>query len=223
LNSKKPILTEHLAFLSVKYRIYLSELFAAVVSARKTGNATCEDLKIEYRGSVDDQAIILITKENNVLMQFKAAEELLQRKNIAFESWMNTDKIRRQITRQNTVFCQSNLIQDLRHGMKKVNIEAKVLEVTKPVLVHTQYGSTVMLTNVLVADETGKIKLCLWNQQSTAVTVGDTIQMKNGSVSSFRGERQLTMGRKGILNVLQSCAANPKPVSAKKAENLICA
>jgi hypothetical protein len=205
----------------VKYHIYLSELFEAVASARKTGEATCEDLKIQYRGSVDDQAIILITKENNVLMQFKAAEELLQRKNISFESWMNTDKIRRQITRQNTVFSQSNLIQDLRHGMKKVNIEAKVLEIAEPVIVHTQYGSTVMLTNAWVADETGEIKLCLWNQQSTSITVGDTIQMKNGSVSTFRGERQLTMGRKGILNVLQSCAANTKPASAEKPENLI--
>ena len=205
----------------MKYRVYLGELFEAIVSARKTGEATVENLKIEYRGSVDNQAIILITKENNVVMQFRAPEELLQRKNIAFESWMDTDKVRHQIARQTIASCQSNLIQDLRHGMKKVNTEGKVLEIAKPVLVHTQYGNSLMLTNALIADETGKIKLCLWNDQAGAVKVGDNIQIKNGSVATFKNERQLTIGRKGTLTVLQSCVVDSKPIAAEKSENLI--
>ena len=204
LNHKKPVLSEHLAFLSVKYNVYLAELFEAVVSARKTGDATCGDLKIEYRGTIDGEAIILITKEDKVVMQFHVAEELLLRKNIFFESWLDTDKIRKQISRQSTAPHLSRLIQDLRHGMKKISVEVHVLETPKPTLVHTQYGNSAMVTNAWIADETGKIKLCLWNEQSSLVTEGDTIQIKNASVSSYKGERQLRLGKKGTISVLQS-------------------
>ncbi len=221
MNHHKPILDEQLAFLSVKYNVYLAELFEAIVSARRIGEASCEDLEIEYRGSIDGEAIILITKENKVVVQFRAAEELLLRKNIHFESWMDTDKIRTQITRRNTASDQSSLIQNLRHGMRKINILAKVFEISKPVMVHTQYGNSVMLTNAVIGDETGKIKLCLWNEQANSVTIGDTVQIKNGSVSTFKGERQISTGRKGTICVLQSCATSTKMISAEDSKNVI--
>jgi replication factor A1 len=221
LNHHKPVLDEQLAFLSVKHGVYLAELFEAIVTARDKGKATCEDLKIDYRGSINGEAIILITKENKVVTQFRATEELLLRKNIVFEDWMDTDKIRNQIARQNTAPNQSRLIQDLRHGMKKVTIEAKVLETSEPLVVHTQYGNSVMLINAWIADETGKIKLCLWNEQANAVKVGDTIQIKNGSVTTFRGERQIRIGRKGAISVLQSCDVNAKSGSAENPEKVI--
>jgi replication factor A1 len=221
LNHKKPVLSEHLAFLSVKYSVYLAELFEAIVSARNTGKAVCEGLKIVYRGSINGEAIILITKESKVVVQFRAAEELLLRKNIHFESWMDTDKIRNQIARQTTTSGQSNLIQDLRHGMKKVNVEAKIIEAAKPVLIHTQYGNNVMLTNAWIADETGKIKLCLWNEQADFIKIGDTIQIKNGSISTFRGERQIRIGKSGTLTVLQNAAANATKPAAETPETVI--
>ena len=42
LNYKEPIIIEHLAFLSVKQNVYLSELYRALVSARATGNSHAE-------------------------------------------------------------------------------------------------------------------------------------------------------------------------------------
>jgi replication factor A1 len=60
------------------------------------------------------------------------------------------------------------------------------------------------VTNAWVADETGRIKLCLWNEQADLVNVGDTVQIKNASVSTFKGERQLRLGKKGTVNVLPS-------------------
>lgn len=213
LNHKKPVLSEHLAFLSVRYNVYLAELFEAIVSARKTGETTCTNLKIEYRGTVEDQAIFLITKENSVVTQFRAAEELLLRKNISFESWMDTDKIRKQIARQNKAPGLSTLIQDLRHGMKKVNLEAQVLETPKPSLVHTRYGNSATVSNAMIADETGKVKLCLWNEQAESIVVGNIIQIKNASVSTYKGERQLCLGKTGTINVLQSPAIRMKKQS----------
>jgi ssDNA-binding replication factor A large subunit len=83
--------------------------------------------------------------------------------------------------------------------MKKVNLKAKVLEIARPILVFTRFGNYASVANALIADETGMIKLCLWNEQINSISIGDTIQIENASTSTFRGERQLRIGKKGIL------------------------
>ena len=206
MNRKKATIMEYLAFLSVKQGVYLSELYQALVVAREKGKTTCQKLVLEYRGRVKDEAIFLITKDSNVVVQFRVAEDLLLRKDICFENWMDTDKIRRQMNRQNTSPKSSILVQDLRHGMKKVNLEAKVLETPMPSTVQTRYGNSAKVTNAWIADETGKIKLCLWNEQVDFVNVGDTVQIKNASVSTFKGERQLRLGKTGTVIVLENGA-----------------
>jgi hypothetical protein len=184
------------------------------VSAREQGQSNCQGLCINYRGSVKNEAILLITKETQVIGQFRVAEEFLQRKNICFENWMNTDKIRRQIDRQD-MSRVSTQVQDLRHGMKKVNLEAEVIETTKPALVHTQWGNSAMVTNALIADPTGKIKLCLWNEQVNSVNVGDTIQIKNATVFTYKGERQLRLAKNGTITLVQSQVASSPGVKGK--------
>ncbi len=210
MNHKKPVLSDHLAFLSVRYNVYLVELFEAIVAARKNGEATCTNLKIEYRGNAEGDAIFLITKDNAVVTQFRAPEELLLRKNIAFDSWLDTDKIRKQIARKNNAVGYSLQIQDLRHGMKKVNLEAQVLEAPEPSPVYTRYGNNAVVTNAWIADETGKVKLCLWNEQTKFISVGNIIQIKNASVSTYKGERQLRLGKNGTVILLQSFSAKAK-------------
>jgi replication factor A1 len=209
LNRKRAPIIEQLAFLSVKHCVYLAELFQALVSARETGKSVCMELFVEYRGSINDEATFLITKQGNIVMQFRVAEEFLSRKNICFESWMDTDKIRKQMSRPNSAPYQSILVQDLRHGMKRVTVEAKVLETPKPSQVQS-YGNNLMVTNAWIADETGKIKLCLWNEQANSVAEGDTIQIKNAAVSTFKGERLLRLGRTGTISVLQNCTTQSK-------------
>jgi replication factor A1 len=206
LKKKKNTLGEQLAFLSVNYSVYVAELFQALVSARDSGKATCAELLIEYRGTIKKEAIFLITKNNAVIVQFRVAEERLLEKNIHFENWMQTDKIRKQVAKKNTAH-QSSLIEGLRIGMKKVNLEANVLETPEPAVVHTHFGANAKVVNAVIGDSSGKIKLCLWNELANTVTVGDTIQIKNATVAAFRGERQLRIGKSGTLNVIQNSAA----------------
>jgi hypothetical protein len=202
LNHKEPIIIEHLAFLSVKHNVYLSELYRALVSARGIGKSTCEDLTIEYRGTTNDQAIFLITKTNIVIAQFRVAEDFLLRKNISFESWLDTDKIRRQVAKKN-LSLDLTLIQNLRHGMKKINLKAEVLEIKEPQIVNTPYGNRVKVTDVWIADETGKVKLCLWGEQANFAVVGDMVQIKGAAVRTFKGEKLLSLGRYGTLSILR--------------------
>ena len=203
LRHTKPIIIEHLAYISVKHHVYLSELYHALVSARESGESTCKTLTIKYRGIKSNQVIFLITKGIVVIAQYRVAEEFLLRKDISFESWLDTDKIRRQINKQN-LRLDSTLNQNLRYGMKKVNLTAEVLETEKPHLIHTQYGNSVMLTEVWIGDETGKVKLCLWGEQATFPVVGDIVQIKNASVRTFREEKLLTLGKLGSLSILRT-------------------
>jgi replication factor A1 len=128
------------------------------------------------------------------------------RKDNPFESWMSTDKIKKKIAKQNTESLYS-MIRDLRAGMKKVNLKAEVFEVPKPAQVHTQFGNNVMVVNAIVGDETGRVKLCLWEGQIGSIAVGDNIELRNGQVCVFRGEKQLRLGKNGVLNVLDSGAS----------------
>jgi replication factor A1 len=67
-----------------------------------------------------------------------------------------------------------------------------------------------MVVNAVVGDETGKIKLCLWEGQIGSINVDDKIELKNGQVCVFRGEKQLRLGKNGLLTVLQP-AKHVKP------------
>lgn len=200
LRQKKSTLGEHIALLSVKYNIYPNEVFQALISARKSEKAICGNLTVECRGKVRNEIIFLITKDSDVVAQFRVDDEFLLRKDNPFESWMSTDKIRKKIAKQNT---ESNYlsINDLRAGMKRVNLKAEVLEIPKPAQVHTQFGNSVMVVNALVGDATGKIKLCLWEGQIGSITVGNSIELKNAQVCVFRGERQLRLGKNGVLTI----------------------
>ena len=223
MKHKKPSISEHLASLSVQYGVYPAELFQALINAREDKKAKCQNLTIEYRGSVGQEAIFLIKQDNNALVQFRVNEEILREKDLTFDNWMDNEKIKKQIAKQNPAEQVSLSIKDLRHGLKKVKLEAKVTHIEEPRMVHTQFGNNALLANAMIEDDTGKIRLCLWDQQVNAVSVGDTIQLSNASVATFKGEKQLRLGKNGTLIV----AKHDNSQNAKKADagntKIICA
>lgn len=93
-------------------------------------------------------------------------------------------------------------IKDLKNGMKQVNVEAKVLEKTATREVMSRYkNEKYQVATAVISDETGTIKLTLWNEQIDQVNEGDKVTVENGYVTSFRGEIQLNIGRYGTLTV----------------------
>ena len=55
-------------------------------------------------------------------------------------------------------------IADLRNDMKRVSVEATVVEKGTPRQVMSKYGTeTYSVADAVVSDESGKIKLTLWN------------------------------------------------------------
>ena len=93
-------------------------------------------------------------------------------------------------------------IKDLRDGMKRVSIEAKVTEKSDPREVQSRFkNQTYIVADTIISDETGSIKLTLWNEQIDQVHVDDVVKVENGYVTSFRGEIQLNVGKFGKLAV----------------------
>lgn len=93
-------------------------------------------------------------------------------------------------------------IRDLRNGMKNVSVEAKVVEKSEAREVLSRFkDETYRVATVVIADETGKIKLTLWNDQINQVNINDTVKVENGYVTSFKGEIQLNVGKYGTLTV----------------------
>jgi replication factor A1 len=91
-------------------------------------------------------------------------------------------------------------IKDLNDGMKRVSVEAKVVDKGDPREVRSRYkDETYRIVDAVIADETGSIKLTLWNEQIEQVNVGDNVKIENGYVTSFKGETQLNVGKFGKL------------------------
>ncbi|UCF59030.1 MAG: single-stranded DNA-binding protein, partial [Candidatus Bathyarchaeota archaeon] len=57
-------------------------------------------------------------------------------------------------------------IKELRNGMRRVDVVAKVTEKSDPREVQSRYkNETYRVAVALVSDDTGTIKLTLWNEQ----------------------------------------------------------
>jgi replication factor A1 len=93
-------------------------------------------------------------------------------------------------------------IKDLQDGMKRVSVEAKVVEKGDTREVKSKFkDETYRIADAVVADETGSIKLTLWNEQIEQVNVGDNVKIENGYVTSFKGETQLNVGKFGKMTI----------------------
>jgi replication factor A1 len=202
MKPKKPTLEDQLAFISAQHDVYPTELFSALVRSKEEGKTSVGDLSVEYRGSVNDQAIFLITKDGKVVAQFRVPQDTLARTDISFDSSMDTGRVRKEIARQNPAPTHLK-IEDLRVGMKKINVAAEVVEVAEPSKVHTQFRDNAVVSNAVIQDETGKILLCLWDQQVNTVHAGDSIEVKNAHVAMFKGEKQLRLGKNGTVTILE--------------------
>jgi len=92
-------------------------------------------------------------------------------------------------------------ISELKPGMRRVDVDAKVLSLSDAREVTTRAGDQSRVATADVTDDSGTVKLTLWNEQIDQVKVNSSVKIENGYVTSFRGETQLNVGRYGKLTV----------------------
>lgn len=94
-------------------------------------------------------------------------------------------------------------ISELQARQGKVEITAEITDKENP-REFEKFGKTGRVCNATIKDASGSMKLTLWNEQIDQVKVGDTIKISNGWVSEWQGEKQLSTGKFGNLEVLNS-------------------
>ncbi len=194
--------SEYLALLTIKYEIDADKFFNALISAEKNKRSKCGNLSIECRIKQNHNVIFLITQDSKVVAQLKIPEELLSKKKNPIKEVRNTYLHDRHPTK-NSNTTQTLQIKDLRAGMKKINLKAKVIDISKPKTVTTRFGNHATVATATIQDNTGKIKLCLWNNQINTITIGDTIQIQNAHITTYKNEKQLHTNKNGLHHTTQ--------------------
>ena len=204
---------KYLALIAVKYNINPRRFFDCIKEAyEEESRIKLKNLNVTCRGKKVDSAIFLFTEGSEVIAQFPISTIFLQKVNFQrgydlkndfqrendLKIYMDNIQARQLLTRK----VINPKIKDLRAGMKKIHLKAKVLEIPEPNLVYTRLFTQAYVSNILLGDETGTIRMSLWNRQINMVSKDDMIEVENGKVASFRGQLQLRLGRKGCLNVI---------------------
>ena len=83
----------------------------------------------------------------------------------------------------------------------KIDIELEIVDIGE-VRQFDRFGKVGRVVNAVAKDDTGESKLTLWNDEIDMVKVGDKVKITNGYCSEFQGEKQLSAGKYGKLEVL---------------------
>ncbi len=95
---------------------------------------------------------------------------------------------------------ESMKINEIKYGMSDLSIEGEITEKTEPRTVNTRYGMR-SVADATIEDETGTIKLSLWEEQIDRVNIGNEVLISGAYVTEFRNELQLNIPRSGKLEI----------------------
>lgn len=197
---------EYLVKLSTKNKIDATEFFNAFVHAWKNGEAICRGLTIQFRTRKNDRCTFLITKGHAVIAQFPILEKILRDSNPLDRFGYLRESINRVSEMKDRKAPKTGLvrIKDLKAGMRGVNLRARVIKISRPKLVLTRLNEYALLATATLSDKNSIIKVPLWNQRILSISVNDKVQIDNAVVTMFRGEKQLRIGRKCKLKVIEN-------------------
>lgn len=91
-------------------------------------------------------------------------------------------------------------ISEIQRGMSNVSVEGKIIDISEVREVNTRYGKK-SVADATIEDDSGEIKLTLWEDQIQSVSVGDKVTVTGGYVTEFRDVVQLNIPRSGKLEV----------------------
>jgi replication factor A1 len=95
-------------------------------------------------------------------------------------------------------------INQLRSGMTKLDtVEGTIESISEPRTVNLKAGGQAQVADAILKDETGQIKLTLWDAQIKMVKAGSKVTVENGYINSFKGDNSLNVGKYGKLNIVE--------------------
>ena len=92
---------------------------------------------------------------------------------------------------------------EVRPQMRNIDLELKIVEVENPRSYVSPTGREGRVTTAVGEDDSGRIKISLWDNDVDRVKVGNSIRIRNGYAKFFRGEVHVSAGRYGKLEVVE--------------------
>jgi replication factor A1 len=196
---------QYLVRISNKYGLDTQKFMSCFVEAwtQKKSLSLYKGISILCRQKTAEDGVFLLTRDESVIAQIRLSETTLRYLPAIDFASLPSDKSpsARRTEKREPVDVK---IKDLSLGVKWVNLRAKVVEKSNTRTVFSRMGNPLGVSTATISDNTGSVKLPLWNAQISTVSVGDTVQIENGRVKRFRGELQVSVGRKGRLVVVEN-------------------
>jgi replication factor A1 len=184
--------------LATRYQLDPNELLDAFIEAWQYGSTQQPRYTIECRYSDDESGMFLLTHDHTI-SQFPIDLAILTRPD-NFRHYFHDFQFD-HVDVPSKIYLS---IDDLRYQMRHVNVKARVVEKPGKRQVRTRWGAPAFVSNVLITDDTGSIRLSLWNHQIDTVNVGDDLDIRGGHVVQYAGNPQLRLGKKGMLSINHS-------------------
>ncbi len=190
--------------LANKCKIDPNELLDTFIEAWKHGEAEKAGFHISCRQTNAQSGIFLITNNEQVVSQFPIDIAVLKNPD-GFRHFFHGIKFDQAEEPDRSY----HTIDALRFRMRQVNLIATVIEKPLSRLVTTRWGEPSFVSNVRIKDETGSIRLSLWNQQIDKVNVGDEVEIQGGHVAQYAGIPQLRLGKNGTISIVSHGQLDP--------------
>lgn len=91
--------------------------------------------------------------------------------------------------------------KEIKPRQGKIEIELEIVDIGE-IRQFERFGKTGRVVNAVAKDDSGEINLTLWNDEIDRVKAGDKVKITNGYCSEFQGERQLSAGKYGKLDII---------------------
>ncbi|MFB6254861.1 MAG: single-stranded DNA binding protein [Halobacteriaceae archaeon] len=96
-------------------------------------------------------------------------------------------------------------IADLSLGLSEINLEAKVLDTQSTRTFDRDDGTTGQVANMIIGDQTGRIRVTCWGEQTSHVdeiSPGDSIEISDGYVREREEDLELHLNSRSDVEIL---------------------
>jgi len=193
----------YLIRVSKKYGLDTGKFLMCFPQAWAHEKSSHNGVSIQLRQKTENTGVFLVTQDQRVVAQLHLSQNLLKylpQVDIASFPFIESTPA----SRMETLETGDLHIKDIDAKVRCVNLKAKVVGKSNPRYVFSRFGDALTLSTATISDGTGSMRMSLWNAEIDRVSIGDTVQIENGRVRTFRGELQVSLGRKGRLQVVET-------------------
>lgn len=92
-------------------------------------------------------------------------------------------------------------IINLKPKQENIHIIARVLEAGPTRVIQTRKGPRT-ISNVVLGDETGRVKATLWGRRAGELKKGQVVEISGAWTTVFRGQVQVNIGSNTVIKVI---------------------